>query len=188
MTGCDAASVGARVAAYRRLAGLTAEQLADRVGGGMTRTGIAKLETGRRVEVSTELLVQLAWALQVPPMALLFPLESPSATMVVGEQIDTVEGFGGWLEGVTPAGASRATAVANQVLTEYRSLSLAYSDFLASVHAGMHLRLERSAGEISEEEQEASDNQVRGAGRAMHRARLNLESLHTQLQVKYNDG
>ncbi|QRY39432.1 helix-turn-helix transcriptional regulator [Microbacterium hominis] len=135
MTGYDAKSIGRRVAAYRRIAGMTAEQLADAVGNGMTRTAVAKLENGHRVEVSTELLVQLAWALQVPPLVLLLPVEDPQAYISVGDTKDSMEGLGYWIEGLAlpDVPESRASRVGNAVHSEYRRLTAGMVDYLNDI-------------------------------------------------------
>lgn len=128
----DAKAIGRRVAAYRRVAGMTAEDLANAVGNGLTRTAVAKLENGHRVEVSTELLVQLAWALQVPPMVLLLPLENPNAQVEVGAVRSTMEGLGYWIEGIPVAGSAPEGAgkIGNIVHAEYRRLSASAIGFL----------------------------------------------------------
>jgi transcriptional regulator with XRE-family HTH domain len=135
MTGYDAKSIGRRVAAYRRAANMTAEQLAEAVGGGLTRTAVAKLENGHRVEVSTELLVQLSWALHVPPLNLLMPLEEPFANIAVGNMASTTEGLGYWLLGVDlpDSEVGGASVVANAVHNQYRILATAMIDMLTDV-------------------------------------------------------
>lgn len=135
MTGYDAKSIGRRVAAYRRAAGLTAEQLADAVGNGMTRTAIAKLENGHRVEVSTELLVQLAWALQVPPLVLLLPVDNPQARIAVGGSEDSMEGLGYWIEGlaIPDVPDAKASRVGRAVHSEYRRLTSGMVDYLSDI-------------------------------------------------------
>lgn len=118
-----AKGIGRRVRAYRRAAGLTAEQLAERVDG-LTGNAVAKLENGHRREVSTELLVELAWALRVPPLVLLFPLEDESATLQIsGDQLSMLT-LGPWLQGlpVVDPDLPRATALGNGVNGQFRQL------------------------------------------------------------------
>lgn len=80
-------SVGRRVSAYRRLKGLTAEQLASRVEG-LTRVGLSKIENGSRTNVPLDLLTAIAWELQVSPVTLMYPLEDPDAVIEInGEQV-----------------------------------------------------------------------------------------------------
>lgn len=129
-----AKSIGRRVRAYRRAAGMTAEQLASRVEG-LTANAVAKLENGHRVEVSTELLVQLAWALQVPPMVLLLPVENPMATVTVGDVQSNMEGLGYWVEGVTLPDSPHegASEIGNAVHAEYRRLASGMVGYLSDV-------------------------------------------------------
>lgn len=96
----DYAAVGERIARYRKLNGLTAAQLAVRVGDPLTRDVLAKIENGRRDTLDTRLVLSIAWALRVPPIALIFPINRPSEPMTVdgrpyrvGEMVDW---FNGW--------------------------------------------------------------------------------------------
>lgn len=121
-----ASGIGRRVRAYRRAAGMTADQLADRVDG-LTGNAVAKLENGYRKEVSTDLLVHLAWALQVPPMALLLPIENPRAEIRVGDEVSTLEALSSWIEGMpkeeTYADTHEGTRLASMILAEHRKLA-----------------------------------------------------------------
>ena len=78
----DASSIGRRVAQYRRANRMSADQLAAKVDG-LTRTSVAKLENGYRVDLSTELLVEIAIALRVPPVALLLPITDPKSIAAI---------------------------------------------------------------------------------------------------------
>ncbi|WP_217133815.1 helix-turn-helix domain-containing protein [Leucobacter chinensis] len=121
--GTDAKSVGSRVRAYRKAAGITAEQLAEIVGDGMTRTAIAKLENGHRKEISTELLVKLARALNTPPLALLLPLQEPDAPFFKTEAgTYTISQFGNWALGIE-RGESHAEVVQAAGHVSYRVTS-----------------------------------------------------------------
>lgn len=83
----DYAGIGRRIGAYRRLAGLTAQQLADEVPG-LTRSGLAKIEAGLRAVLPVELVLGIAWALKVPPTAIMFPLGMPAKTInLAGEDV-----------------------------------------------------------------------------------------------------
>lgn len=90
----------------------------------MTRNAVAKLENGHRREVSTELLVQLAWALRVPPMVLLFPLEDERAQLEIsGDQLSILT-LGPWVQGlpIVDPDLPRATALGNAVNGQFRQL------------------------------------------------------------------
>lgn len=152
MTGYDAKSIGRRVAAYRRVAGMTAEQLAEAVGGGMTRTAVAKLENGHRVEVSTELLVQIAWALHVPPLALLFPLEEPNAVIELPEASGTSETLGYWIQGISIPDADEGIAqkLGNAIHSEHRRLVVNSLDLLGSIQTQITERGSLSKAEADE--------------------------------------
>jgi transcriptional regulator with XRE-family HTH domain len=68
---------GKRLARYRRLAGLSAQQLSDILDGEISRGVIANMESGRKRDVTIDQLVALSWALDVPPVALALPLDEP---------------------------------------------------------------------------------------------------------------
>lgn len=62
--------IGERVRWYRNLRGLSAQDLADRMAGTMTRSVIANLEAGRKKDVTVTELTALAQALDVAPLSL----------------------------------------------------------------------------------------------------------------------
>jgi transcriptional regulator with XRE-family HTH domain len=67
---------------------MTAQALADRcgeLGHPLDRSVIAKLEKGIRQTVTVADLLVLARALDLPPVALLFPLDEPGAEVLPGE-------------------------------------------------------------------------------------------------------
>ncbi|MEU3898815.1 helix-turn-helix transcriptional regulator [Streptomyces sp. NPDC045251] len=69
-------AVAAEVRRHRHAQGMSAQQLADRcaaLGLPLGRSVIANFESGRRPTVSVPELLVLAYALGVPPLALLFP-------------------------------------------------------------------------------------------------------------------
>jgi transcriptional regulator with XRE-family HTH domain len=78
MTQVVGADIGRRIAHYRKLNGWSAEKLAEEAGGGLTRSVIANIESGRRDDVGVRDLVAISVALQVPPAALLVDIERPS--------------------------------------------------------------------------------------------------------------
>jgi transcriptional regulator with XRE-family HTH domain len=72
-----AAVIAGEVRRYRRLRGLTAQQVADRcadLGHDVPRSVLANLESGRRTTVTVAELLVLAAALEVSPVLLVFPL------------------------------------------------------------------------------------------------------------------
>jgi len=69
--------VGKRLAKYRRLANLSAQQLSDRIGGELSRGVIANIESGRKTDLTIDQLISLAWALEVPFVALALPIDEP---------------------------------------------------------------------------------------------------------------
>lgn len=79
MTETPSLRLGANIARYRKLAGLSAQALADTAGSGLTRSQIADLENGRKKDLSVLQLLSVARVLNVPPVALLSDLYDPSA-------------------------------------------------------------------------------------------------------------
>jgi len=77
--------IGARVANYRRLAGLTAQQLSDKLGGDISRGVIANIETGRKTDLTVDQVIALAWALEVPFVALALPMDKPFHWLTIAE-------------------------------------------------------------------------------------------------------
>ena len=69
--------IGRRVAHYRRLEGLSAQELANYAG--LTRAVVANIETGRRSDLTVRELLALSEGLRVPPAALLFDVSRPFA-------------------------------------------------------------------------------------------------------------
>ena len=69
--------IGERLAKYRRLAGLSARELAERAGLGVSRGVIANIESGRKHDVTVDQLIALSAVLGIPPAALALPLDEP---------------------------------------------------------------------------------------------------------------
>jgi transcriptional regulator with XRE-family HTH domain len=69
--------IGRRLAQYRRLSGLSAQELSDKIGGMLSRSVIANIENGRKTDLTVDQLIALSWALDVPPVALALPLDEP---------------------------------------------------------------------------------------------------------------
>lgn len=95
----SAESIGRRVAGYRREIGMTAAELARELGPDVTGNAITKLERGHRAQISPDLVVDIARALGVSPLALLFPLDEPDSEIVVGGMRVPVRSLGQWLLG-----------------------------------------------------------------------------------------
>ena len=72
--------IGRNIARYRKLAGLSASELADRVGEGLTRSVIANLENGRKDDITVKQLFALAAVLEVPPAYLVVDTYRPRET------------------------------------------------------------------------------------------------------------
>jgi transcriptional regulator with XRE-family HTH domain len=77
----SSAGIGDRVSKYRKMAGLSAQQLSDRTGGELSRSVIANIESGRKTEVTVDQLIALSFALDVNPVALAMPIEAPYKTL-----------------------------------------------------------------------------------------------------------
>lgn len=77
MTNTDFGNVGERIATYRKLNGMTGDELAERAGNGVTRAVLANIETGRKKDISITHLTAIALALGVPLAALLFDVAHP---------------------------------------------------------------------------------------------------------------
>lgn len=71
--------IGERVAKYRKLAGLSARELGEKAGYGLTRGVIANIESGRKTDITVDQLIALSETLGVPPVVLALPLEKPYA-------------------------------------------------------------------------------------------------------------
>lgn len=69
--------IGERLAYYRKLAGVSAQTLSDRLGGSLSRGVIANIENGRKKDITLDDIVGLAWALDIPVVALALPLDRP---------------------------------------------------------------------------------------------------------------
>ena len=70
-------TLGMQIAKYRRLAKVSAEELAQRAGNGLTRSMLANLENGRKKDLTTTQLIAVAVSLGVSPADLLVDLFDP---------------------------------------------------------------------------------------------------------------
>ncbi|WP_051596838.1 helix-turn-helix domain-containing protein [Curtobacterium sp. UNCCL17] len=91
MTQRPSHDIGARVARYRKMAGLSARELSDKLGGEMSRGVIANIENGRKTDVTVDQLLALSWALDVPPVVLALPVEEPNRMLAVIAGDDLLE-------------------------------------------------------------------------------------------------
>jgi len=69
--------IGKNLARYRKAEGLSAAELAEKVGEGLSRSVIANLENGRKDDITVRQLIALANVLRVPPAVLVVDLFSP---------------------------------------------------------------------------------------------------------------
>jgi len=70
-------SVGQRIALHRKNSKLTAEELASKVGLGLTRSVLANLESGRKQGLTVSQLIGISAVLGVRPIDLIFDLTEP---------------------------------------------------------------------------------------------------------------
>lgn len=99
MIDIDYEAVGARIAAFRKQQGLTAADLARKVGGGLSREVLAKIETGNRTTLDVRTIASIALALQVPLITLLLDVENPDSHVDVGGEPRSVLHLLSWLQG-----------------------------------------------------------------------------------------
>lgn len=81
MTTFDGPEIGRRITAYRKLNGWTMQELATQTEG-VSKEVIANVESGRRNDLTVRQLMDIAAALQVTPLALMFDLERPDEAPV----------------------------------------------------------------------------------------------------------
>lgn len=116
--------LGRRIAAYRKLDGLTAKQLAEMVGNGLTPSTLASIESGRRKDVGVSTVVGIAYALRIPLISLLFPLESPESNIGADHDTGTVQKNIGWiLGGKHDPSDDAAMILANSVISALRVIA-----------------------------------------------------------------
>ena len=102
---------GGRLSEYRRLAGLSAQELSDRLGGSLSRAVIANIESGRKTDITIDQLLEISWALGVPPVALALPIDRPFETILISQDQEIPQSM--WISDVmdwmtsTPAAFQR---------------------------------------------------------------------------------
>jgi transcriptional regulator with XRE-family HTH domain len=121
----NADSVGARIQALRKLRGLrTARDLADAIDSpNLTESVIENIEAGRKTDLPISQLLNIAYALQVPPSYLLVPLESSLERLDLPNLSDqlarmTPLEFDAWLSGATSGSFRSPTAAEYASRTE----------------------------------------------------------------------
>ena len=87
------AGIGDRLKRYRLLSGLSAQKLSDELDGAISRGVIANIEAGTKRDVTVDELIQLAYALDIPPVMLALPVEEPNENVLVYRGLG-VEDFG----------------------------------------------------------------------------------------------
>lgn len=85
--------IGRNIARYRKLAGLSAADLSERVGEGLTRSVIANLENGRKDDITVKQLFALAAVLEVPPAYLAVDVYRPREPAPVPMPRETITTF-----------------------------------------------------------------------------------------------
>lgn len=139
MTRIEFPGIGRRIAQYRKINGMTADELSKASGNGLTRAVIANIETGRKTSLSVAELFALSVALGVPPTALLHDLRDQTAETAIvaasGRNLSVRE-FSYWLAGAlswprdlgpkTPAGeeVGRVQGLINAVQSARGQLQL----------------------------------------------------------------
>lgn len=120
-------TVGARVQRYRKLRGVTAQQVSDllmsSLGVDMKRTALGGLESGARKAVALSEVFALAYVLRVPPLLLMTPLgEREEVEAVPGRNAGPWD-VARWItgEGLPPDGVADVTWKRNvDLLALYR--------------------------------------------------------------------
>lgn len=95
-----AQKIGQRVAVYRKLRGITAQELSDRLakmGVELKRTVIGNLESGYRRTVSAAEVLAIAYVLDVPPIALLVPLGADDEIEILKDTVVNTWSAARWI-------------------------------------------------------------------------------------------
>lgn len=135
MNNLPSAGLGARLAQYRKLAGLSARELSEALGGELSRGVIANIESGRKTDVTVDQLLALSWALGVPPAALALPLENPyeALHLTAGDSAqETVATLLPWFEGTEPRDSASATNLAGALASQRLDAIRAHAKLRAS--------------------------------------------------------
>jgi len=125
--------IGQRLARFRKLSGLSARELAEAAGNGLTRGVIANIESGRKIDVSVDQLIAISSALGIPPVVLALPIDRPFSFVRLSELdtspavrvINAIEWFQG-LEFVFQRGAlsEDAAEIAGSIIRGVREYAI----------------------------------------------------------------
>lgn len=127
-------TIGDRLAHYRRLAGLSAQQLSDKTGGKISRGVIANIESGRRDDMTVRELLDLCFVLQVPPVAMAFDLQEPYGRVELAGEDDLhasalINWFNAEPETASRGRANPAKSAAWALIEAHREASEAMSNY-----------------------------------------------------------
>jgi transcriptional regulator with XRE-family HTH domain len=136
------ARVAEQLRRFRKEAGLTVAQVAQLCtehGLAVPGTTITNLENGRRHSVDLAEFLVLAEVLGVPPINILFPLDTaPTVDVLPGQQVSTWAGLA-WFTGETASTEAAPKGSQRELLDVFR----AHGDAVAAAHASISLGKER---------------------------------------------
>ncbi|GHC74123.1 helix-turn-helix transcriptional regulator [Streptomyces violaceochromogenes] len=136
------ARVAEQMRQARKAAGLTvaeAAQACAELGLAVPKTTITNLETGRRTSIDLAEFLVLAEVYKMPPISLLFPLETDASVAVLPDrEVPTWEAVA-WFTGETPLTEPAPQGSAREVLDTFR----AHSDAVATAAASTRLAKDR---------------------------------------------
>ncbi|WP_149829045.1 helix-turn-helix domain-containing protein [Streptomyces tailanensis] len=134
--------VAEQIRRHRKAAGLTVAETADACtarGLPVPKTTITNLETGRRSSVDLAEFLVLADVLGVPPITLLFPLDTaPTVDVLPGQPVSTWNGLA-WFTGETASTEAAPKGSPRELLDLFR----AHGDAVAAARASTSLAKER---------------------------------------------
>ncbi|MGW0711632.1 helix-turn-helix domain-containing protein [Streptomyces sp. NPDC002643] len=134
--------VAEQIRRHRKAAGLTVAEAADACsarGLSVPKTTITNLETGRRSSVDLAEFIVLADVLGVPPIALLFPLDTaPTVDVLPGQPVPTWDALA-WFTGETASPEAAPKGSPRELLDVFR----AHSDAVSAARASMALAKDR---------------------------------------------
>lgn len=142
--------IGKRLAMYRRLAGLSARELAERAGAGLSRGVIANIESGRKGDLTVDQLIAVSAVLGIPPSALALPVDQPKRFIRLYGQDDgsserkTVRSWaaldwfhgGNWVLDVDDEHPNHASAMSRALVEGVRKYVSAYTASMAKASRG----------------------------------------------------
>jgi transcriptional regulator with XRE-family HTH domain len=118
------ARVAAEIRRYRKERALTVQDLAtacEALGLVVPKTTITNLETGRRASVDLAEFLVLAKVLDVPPILLLFPLDTTATVESLPHQVTSTWDAAAWFTGETPVETQAPSGSPLAVLNAYRA-------------------------------------------------------------------